>query len=182
MKSRVDTNNNINNSHNHRTLDMTQVPPALATTTATTAMTTDPTGNNNSTATTMSVIMMTATTTATATLNGGGGVAGSSVSTPADTLLLGEVVVVAVGTGQQDSDGNYMEELGVVASTINGDAEGSVAAAESAALEEPPLSEPTQWEKFADSIVKNHLDKRKIASSTKEPHDDHATTEQNIEL
>lgn len=57
------------------------------------------------------------------------------------------------------------------------------------------LSEPTQWEKFADSIVKSHLDKASRRSGTtsavaatitsnggKEEEHHSIATEQNIEL
>lgn len=55
------------------------------------------------------------------------------------------------------------------------------------------LTEPTQWEQFADSIVKSHLDKSlrrggavssatAAAAVTGAATEENATTEQNIEL
>lgn len=88
----------------------------------------------------------------------------TGISTPADTILLGEVI--------QD------EDTGGVGDGV-------------------ALSEPTQWEKFADSIVKTHLDKAlrrgggatsaaAAAASTLNgsggKDEDNHVTEQNIEL
>lgn len=86
----------------------------------------------------------------------------TGISTPADTLLLGEVI--------QNEEARLVDGVA--------------------------LSEPTQWEKFADSIVKTHLDKALrrgggatsavAAASTSNgsggKDEDNHVTEQNIEL
>lgn len=110
----------------------------------------------------------------------------NGISTPADTLLLGEIIREGATTieGGGDNDMN------------NG----------SNAFHLPPpsprhdgilLTEPTQWEQFADSIVKTHLDKTlrrgggAISATTAAAmaavvgtngSDEHPATEQNIEL
>lgn len=94
----------------------------------------------------------------------------NGVATPADTVLLGEII-----------------------STVNAPATNHNGEALDAFLLPPPsprhdgvaLTEPTQWEQFADSIVKTHLDKtlrRGGASAGNGGENEAHVTEQNIEL
>lgn len=108
----------------------------------------------------------------------------NGISTPADTLLLGEVIQEDISSTATLLDGNNIDTTFHIP---------------------PPsprhdgivLTQPTQWEQFADSIVKTHLDKAlrrgggaisatatavSTTSASAGKEDDSHATEQNIEL